>query len=169
MTSFGPETTGGGSGERLRPPREPNAPSTRQVARTAATAEPMPIAHSRGRASWVGGSGDVTNELSSVGCPHGRSRGFGGGPLGTSSGSGVPSPPSSGHMARSVPMPPRRSRSPLASASGGAKRRRRASLHYHGNVQPPATGDWIAVAEDALPVDAATQWATTPGSGAVVV
>jgi len=36
-------------------------------------------------------------------------------------------------------------------------------------VQPPATGDWIAVAEDPLPVDAATGWATTPGSGAVVV
>jgi molybdopterin synthase catalytic subunit len=36
-------------------------------------------------------------------------------------------------------------------------------------VQPPATGDWIAVAEDCLPVEAATAWATTPGSGAVVV
>jgi molybdopterin synthase catalytic subunit len=36
-------------------------------------------------------------------------------------------------------------------------------------VQPPATGDWIAVTEEPLPVDAATAWATTPGSGAVVV
>jgi molybdopterin synthase catalytic subunit len=36
-------------------------------------------------------------------------------------------------------------------------------------VQPPATGDWIAVAEDPLPVDAATAWATTPSDGAVVV
>jgi molybdopterin synthase catalytic subunit len=36
-------------------------------------------------------------------------------------------------------------------------------------VQPPASGDWIAVADVPLPVDAATAWATTPGSGAVVV
>ena len=36
-------------------------------------------------------------------------------------------------------------------------------------MQPPATGDWIAVAGAPLPVDAATAWATTPGSGAVVV
>ena len=36
-------------------------------------------------------------------------------------------------------------------------------------MQPPASGDWITVAEDPLPVDAATGWATTPGSGAVVV
>jgi len=36
-------------------------------------------------------------------------------------------------------------------------------------VQPPATGDWIAVTEEPLSVDAATAWATTPGSGAVVV
>jgi molybdopterin synthase catalytic subunit len=37
-------------------------------------------------------------------------------------------------------------------------------------VQPPATGaDWIAVDTDQLPVDAATAWATTPASGAVVV
>ena len=36
-------------------------------------------------------------------------------------------------------------------------------------MQPPVTGDWIAVTEAPLPVDAATAWATTPGSGAVVV
>jgi len=36
-------------------------------------------------------------------------------------------------------------------------------------VQPPASGDWIAVAEQPLPVDTATAWASTPGSGAVVV
>jgi molybdopterin synthase catalytic subunit len=36
-------------------------------------------------------------------------------------------------------------------------------------VQPPASGDWIAVVDEQLPVDAATAWATTPGSGAVVV
>ena len=36
-------------------------------------------------------------------------------------------------------------------------------------MQPPAAGDWIAVAGAPLPVDAATAWATTPGSGAVVV
>jgi molybdopterin synthase catalytic subunit len=36
-------------------------------------------------------------------------------------------------------------------------------------VQPPASGDWISVADDPLPVDAATAWATTSGDGAVVV
>jgi len=36
-------------------------------------------------------------------------------------------------------------------------------------VQPPASGDWIDVAGAPLPVDAATAWATTPGSGALVV
>jgi molybdopterin synthase catalytic subunit len=37
-------------------------------------------------------------------------------------------------------------------------------------VQPPASGDdWIEVAGDPLPIDAATTWVTTPGSGAVVV
>jgi molybdopterin synthase catalytic subunit len=36
-------------------------------------------------------------------------------------------------------------------------------------VQPPAKGDWIAVTEDLLPVDAATTWATNPADGAVVV
>ena len=36
-------------------------------------------------------------------------------------------------------------------------------------MQLPASGDWISVAADPLPVDAATAWATTPGSGAVVV
>ena len=36
-------------------------------------------------------------------------------------------------------------------------------------MRPPATGDWISVADDLLPVDDATKWATTPGSGAVVV
>jgi molybdopterin synthase catalytic subunit len=36
-------------------------------------------------------------------------------------------------------------------------------------VQPPPSGDWIAVERVPLPVDAATAWATTPGSGAVVV
>ena len=36
-------------------------------------------------------------------------------------------------------------------------------------VQPPASGDWIALTGEPLPIDAATEWATTPGSGAVVV
>jgi molybdopterin synthase catalytic subunit len=36
-------------------------------------------------------------------------------------------------------------------------------------VHPPAAGDWIAVTAEPLPVDAASSWATTPGSGAVVV
>jgi molybdopterin synthase catalytic subunit len=40
-------------------------------------------------------------------------------------------------------------------------------------VQPPApppdSGDWIDVVGVPLPVDAATEWATTMGSGAVVV
>ncbi len=36
-------------------------------------------------------------------------------------------------------------------------------------MQPPATGDWIEVVGVPLPVDAATTWATTPSSGAVVV
>jgi molybdopterin synthase catalytic subunit len=36
-------------------------------------------------------------------------------------------------------------------------------------VQPPAAGDWISVAPEPLPVEVATAWATTPGSGAVVV
>jgi molybdopterin synthase catalytic subunit len=36
-------------------------------------------------------------------------------------------------------------------------------------VQPPESGDWIDVVGVPLPVDAATAWATTPGSGAVVV
>jgi molybdopterin synthase catalytic subunit len=36
-------------------------------------------------------------------------------------------------------------------------------------VVPPAGGDWVAVTSDLLPIDAATAWATTPSSGAVVV
>jgi molybdopterin synthase catalytic subunit len=36
-------------------------------------------------------------------------------------------------------------------------------------VQPSAARDWIAVTVEPLPVDAATAWATTPASGAVVV
>jgi molybdopterin synthase catalytic subunit len=36
-------------------------------------------------------------------------------------------------------------------------------------VQPPAHGDWIDVAGVPIPVDAATAWATTAASGAVVV
>ncbi len=36
-------------------------------------------------------------------------------------------------------------------------------------MQPPASGDWIDVVGAPLPVDVATAWATTPGSGAVVV
>lgn len=34
---------------------------------------------------------------------------------------------------------------------------------------PPATGDWIAVTPEPLPVEAATAWATTESAGAVVV
>jgi molybdopterin synthase catalytic subunit len=34
---------------------------------------------------------------------------------------------------------------------------------------PPIDGDWIAVLSETLPIDAATTWATTPSSGAVVV
>jgi molybdopterin synthase catalytic subunit len=36
-------------------------------------------------------------------------------------------------------------------------------------VQPPASGDWIDLADVPLPVETATAWATTPASGAVVV
>jgi molybdopterin synthase catalytic subunit len=36
-------------------------------------------------------------------------------------------------------------------------------------VLPPASGDWIAVTADALPVEAATAWATTESAGAVVI
>jgi molybdopterin synthase catalytic subunit len=36
-------------------------------------------------------------------------------------------------------------------------------------VQPPASGDWVAVVDEQLPVDAAAAWAATPASGAVVV
>jgi molybdopterin synthase catalytic subunit len=36
-------------------------------------------------------------------------------------------------------------------------------------VLPPASGDWIAVTADALPVEAATAWATTESAGAVVL
>ena len=36
-------------------------------------------------------------------------------------------------------------------------------------VHPPVSGDWIEVVSVPLPVDAATTWATTAGSGAVVV
>ncbi len=39
----------------------------------------------------------------------------------------------------------------------------------HPPTQPPITGDWIEVVSVPLPVDAATTWATTAGSGAVVV
>ena len=36
-------------------------------------------------------------------------------------------------------------------------------------VRPPADRDWIALTHDPLPIEAATAWATTPSSGAVVV
>jgi molybdopterin synthase catalytic subunit len=43
-------------------------------------------------------------------------------------------------------------------------------LHYHDAVLPTDDGsDWIAVTSEPLTVDAATAWATTPRSGAVVV
>jgi molybdopterin synthase catalytic subunit len=54
-------------------------------------------------------------------------------------------------------------------ATTGAARRTRGRRRYHGAVQPPASGDWIDVAGVPLPVDAATTWATTPSSGALVV
>jgi molybdopterin synthase catalytic subunit len=38
-----------------------------------------------------------------------------------------------------------------------------------GVAPDPGVDDWIAIGFDPLPVDAATRWATTPGSGAVVV
>ncbi len=57
----------------------------------------------------------------------------------------------------------------LGALEGGVAGRWRPPLHYDGVVQPPATADWIAVSEDPLPVDVATSWATTSGSGAVVV
>ena len=50
-----------------------------------------------------------------------------------------------------------------------AARRPRALRRYHGAVQPPGSGDWIEVVGVPLPVDAATEWATTAASGAVVV
>jgi molybdopterin synthase catalytic subunit len=36
-------------------------------------------------------------------------------------------------------------------------------------VPPPEDRDWISVTAEPLPVEAATAWATTPSSGAVVV
>ncbi len=42
-------------------------------------------------------------------------------------------------------------------------------FQYHGAVLPPDSSDWVALTEAVLPVEAATTWATTPGSGAVVV
>jgi molybdopterin synthase catalytic subunit len=36
-------------------------------------------------------------------------------------------------------------------------------------VLPPASGDWIAVTVEVLPVEAATEWVTTESAGAVVV
>jgi len=36
-------------------------------------------------------------------------------------------------------------------------------------VPLPSGADWVAIAPDPLPVDAATAWATVPGAGAVVV
>ncbi len=42
-------------------------------------------------------------------------------------------------------------------------------FHYHGGVLAPDSLDWVAVTDGALPVERATAWATTPGSGAVVV
>jgi molybdopterin synthase catalytic subunit len=33
---------------------------------------------------------------------------------------------------------------------------------------PPNARDWISLSDDAVPVEAAAAWATTPGSGAVV-
>jgi len=56
---------------------------------------------------------------------------------------------------------------PLCAGVAAGRSGRR--LHYHGVVQPPASGDWIDVAGAPLPVDVATAWATTSGSGAVVV
>jgi molybdopterin synthase catalytic subunit len=43
------------------------------------------------------------------------------------------------------------------------------SLHYHLDVLAPADApDWVALTDEKLPVEAAMEWATTPGSGAVV-
>jgi molybdopterin synthase catalytic subunit len=36
-------------------------------------------------------------------------------------------------------------------------------------VLPPTGGDWVAVTSEPLPAEAATSWATTPSSGAVVL
>jgi molybdopterin synthase catalytic subunit len=36
------------------------------------------------------------------------------------------------------------------------------------SVQGPEAGDWVAIVTEPLPVEAATLWATTPASGAVV-
>jgi molybdopterin synthase catalytic subunit len=35
-------------------------------------------------------------------------------------------------------------------------------------LAPSASGDWIGISAEPLPVDTATVWATTPGSGGVV-
>ena len=35
-------------------------------------------------------------------------------------------------------------------------------------VVPPASGDWLAVTDEVLPLEEAAAWATTPSSGAVV-
>jgi molybdopterin synthase catalytic subunit len=46
---------------------------------------------------------------------------------------------------------------------------REVGLHYDDGVLPPASGDWIAVTAERLPVEEATSWATTQSAGAVVV
>ncbi len=55
---------------------------------------------------------------------------------------------------------------PIVAPLGGAAG---TGVQYHGAVLPPDSSDWVAVTEARLPVDAATAWATTPGSGGVVV
>ena len=51
----------------------------------------------------------------------------------------------------------------------GSARRPGTRHHYDCCVPAPAsTSDWVAITADPLPLAAATEWATTPGSGAVV-
>jgi molybdopterin synthase catalytic subunit len=50
--------------------------------------------------------------------------------------------------------------------TAGVRERR---LHYDAGVLPPASGDWIAVTAEPLPVEEATSWATSASAGAVVV
>ena len=102
-----------------------------------------------------GRRGSRRTSCSSLGCTQGRSRGFGGGPLGRRRRARARRRlrPPQGTWRGVYRRPLRHSSSAAPGCSGRSRRGRKAideqSLHYHGAVQPPATGDWIAVTADA--------------------